>query len=445
MGCLTEPAGERSTAWRYSVCTLLLLATMLNYMDRQTLGQLATTIQREYHLDDAQYGRLEMGFGFAFAAGAISFGLLADRVSVRWLYPAVLVGWSLAGIATALAPYIGVAIAQMRGQTTAESTMPENAAYVGFFVCRVALGFFEAGHWPCALITTQVILTRKDRSFGNSILQSGAAIGAILTPLIVMSVLPPPDADDHFPPGAWRLPFVAIGLMGMAWAVPWLVLVRRGDLDRRPDPEPTVTARSNGRAVLLMFATLVVVVITINLTWQFFRAWLPKFLEERRGYTKAEVAWFISAYYIATDAGCIGIGFLVKWLAGIGWGVHRARLATFALCTGLTLLSVAVVYLPAGLVLVVVFLVVGAGCLGLFPNYYSFTQELSRTHQGKVSGSLGTIAWVASALMQALVGSHIQETGSYVAAIVAAGFAPLLALAALLTLWPSMDQASRAP
>jgi len=47
---------------------------MLNYMDRQTLAQLATTIQAEYRLDDAQYGNLEMGFGFAFAAGAICFG-----------------------------------------------------------------------------------------------------------------------------------------------------------------------------------------------------------------------------------------------------------------------------------------------------------------------------------------------------------------------------------
>ena len=85
--------GERSGLWRYSVCGLLLLATMLNYMDRQTLGQLATTIQHEYQLDDEQYGGLEMGFGFAFAAGAISFGLLADRVSIRWLYPSVLFGW----------------------------------------------------------------------------------------------------------------------------------------------------------------------------------------------------------------------------------------------------------------------------------------------------------------------------------------------------------------
>jgi MFS transporter, ACS family, hexuronate transporter len=445
---MTDPAGERSTRWRYSVCGLLLLATMLNYMDRQTLSQLATTIQYEYQLDDVQYGGLEMGFGFAFAAGAIFFGVLADRISIRWLYPCALIGWSLAGIATAYAAELGIFLAGWlpSGIEPGTSLVPglsaNSTTYVGFLMCRIALGFFEAGHWPCALITTQAIMARKDRSFGNSILQSGAAIGAIITPIIVVSLLPHPDAADHYPPGVWRLPFVAIGILGMAWALPWLALVRGGDLQRTPhgiQPEggaafgpPSPSAGS----VLRMFVTLVIVVISINLTWQFFRAWLPKFLEEQRGYTKTEVGWFISAYYIATDAGCIGVGLAVKWLAGHGWDVHRARLVTFAGCTGLTMLAVAVVFLPAGPVLVGVLLLVGHGALGLFPNHYSFTQELSRVHQGKVTGSLGTIAWIASSLMQLFVGNSIKETKSYATGIIMAGLAPVLALLALLTLWP---------
>jgi ACS family hexuronate transporter-like MFS transporter len=447
---MTDSSGERSTLWRYSVCGMLLLATMLNYMDRQTLAQLATTIQYEYQLDDAQYGGLEMGFGFAFAVGAITFGMLADRISIRWLYPSALLGWSLAGIGTAYAAEIGVALSTSLGYGLAGSS---GQTYLGFLACRIALGFFEAGHWPCALITTQAILARKDRSFGNSILQSGAAIGAILTPIIVVSLLPRPDATDHYPPGMWRLPFVAIGIIGMAWMLPWLILVRGGDLQRTPHSIPindgaanrTPSPPSRG-SVVRMYVTLIIVVICINLTWQFFRAWLPKFLEERRYYSKTEVGWFISAYYIATDAGCISVGFAVKWLAGRGWDVHRARLVTFAACTALTMLGVTVVFLDAGVVLVGVLLLLGYGALGLFPNHYSFTQEMSRTHQGKVTGSLGTIAWVASSLMQLLVGNSIKETKSYATGIVMAALAPLLALLALLTLWPTThDEAPSEP
>jgi MFS transporter, ACS family, hexuronate transporter len=416
----------RSDSWRWSICGLLLLATMLNYMDRQTLAQLATTIQAEFHLDDDQYGELEMGFGFAFAAGALFFGFLVDRLGPRWLYPSVLIGWSLAGIATGYADRIAAALPDW----LAGDGSPSDRAYHGFLLCRIALGFFEAGHWPCALVTTQVILTRKDRSFGNSILQSGAALGAIITPIIVISML----RDE---PGSWRAPFFVIGLLGMLWTLPWLALIRRRDLDRsEPSPLVRVEEPLDAAALWRMFFVLVVVVVTINLTWQFFRAWLPKFLEERRGYTKGEVAMFTSAYYIAADVGCISIGFLVKWLAGRGWEVHRARMWTFALCTGLAFLSVPVAFLPAGPLLLGLLLLVAAGTLGLFPNYYAFTQELTRRHQGKVSGSLGTITWISSALMQKLVGSNIKETRSYREAIIMAGVVPVLALLVLLIFWP---------
>jgi MFS transporter, ACS family, hexuronate transporter len=442
MGRMTDASGERSHTWRYTVCGLLLLATMLNYMDRMTLAQLGSTIRTEYQLSHAHYGGLEEGFGYAFAAGALFFGFLADRLSVRWLYPCVLLAWSLAGIATAAAPAIGAGLAQLIGPAIDASADPAQQSYLGFLACRIALGFFEAGHWPCALITTQVILTRKDRSFGNSILQSGAAIGAVLTPLVIVTMMPEPDAADHYAPGTWRMPFMAIGAIGMMWAVPWLLLVRGNDLDRsRAVPEPAGAGSDHGvgavgASLLLMIGALVVTVISINLSWQFFRAWLPMFLEEDRSYTKQQVQWLTAAYYIAADAGCIGVGFTVKWLASQGWSVHRARVFMFGLCAALTTLSVAYVYLPSGPLLVGLLLVVAAASLGLFPNYYSFAQEPSRTHQGKVSGGLGTIAWLVSSRMQKLVGHNIDVTKSYATGIMMAGLVPMLGLAALVLLWP---------
>jgi len=416
---------ERSTLWRYSVCGLLLCATMLLYMDRQTLSQLAKTICDEYALSNEEYGWLDTGFSLAFASGAILFGILVDWISPRWLYPAVVVGWSCAGLATAYAQEIGAWLAP--------DMAINRQAYLGFMVCRIALGFFESGHWPCALVTTQIILTRSDRSLGNSILQSGAAVGAIVTPIIVLTMI-----TDQ--PGGWRPPFVVIGCIGFVWGIPWLLLVRSADLDRRvtaqqmlatPDMQPQTTRGD----LIRMFAVLVVIVICINLTWQYFRVWLPKYLEEEREYTKVQVGWFTSAYYVSTDVGCIAVGVLVKWLTSRNWDVHRARVLTFTACAGMTLLAVAVAYMPTGPLLLCVLLLVGAGTLGLYPNYYAFTQELSKTHQGKISGALGTIAWIGSAIMQALVGRNIDVTKSYVTGIVMAGLMPLIACAALWLFW----------
>ena len=82
------------------VCGLLLLASAINYMDRQTLAGASVRISREFHLTQTQYGQVEAVFGYAFAAGSLVFGWMADRFPVRTVYALVLVAWSLAGLAT---------------------------------------------------------------------------------------------------------------------------------------------------------------------------------------------------------------------------------------------------------------------------------------------------------------------------------------------------------
>ena len=64
---------------KWWICGLLLLATTINYMDRQTLANAATRVTKEFSLTQEQYGDMEMWFGWAFAAGSLVFGFVADR------------------------------------------------------------------------------------------------------------------------------------------------------------------------------------------------------------------------------------------------------------------------------------------------------------------------------------------------------------------------------
>ena len=88
---------------------------------------------------------------------------------------------------------------------------------------------------------------------------------------------------------------------------------------------------------------------------------------------------------------------------------------------------------------------VAAGSLGLFPIYYAFSQDLSRKHQGKITGTMGFLTWVASAYMQEAVGSYVRKEQSYGVPLVLASVAPLVALAALLILWRPALHKSRVP
>jgi len=178
-------------------------------------------ISREFHLNQEQYGNLEMAFGWAFAVGSILFGVIADRISARWLYPSVLILWSLMGFATGLV------------QT-----------YTGLLFCRTMLGLFEAGHWPCGLKTTQRLLAPKDRTMGNSVLQSGPSIGAIITPLLMSTLL-------SSEPGSWRFSFQVIGGVGIAWVVVWLVLLRDTDFAADASEPARAPEHSSAGAELL--------------------------------------------------------------------------------------------------------------------------------------------------------------------------------------------------
>ncbi|MFO0977777.1 MAG: MFS transporter [Planctomycetaceae bacterium] len=401
---------NRSANWVWWISGLLLLATMLNYMDRQTLAVLSVRITKELNLSEENYGDLEFGFGVAFAVGSLSFGILADSFSIRWLYPMVLLLWSAIGILTGLCK-----------------------DFQSLLTCRILLGFFEAGHWPCALKTTQALQTGGKRLMGNSILQSGGAIGAILTPLVVRLII---GTDQTA--GVWRTPFFIIGSLGVVWAGLWLASLHSDDVPVQSEKTAPTTGTNwfvecmgNAR-----FWALVPVVICLNITWQLIRAWLPKFLQQGRGATEDAALFFNSCYFIAADIGCIAAGAIAMWLGKKGFAAHPARIVVFSFCCVLTGLTGVVPYLRLGPALYSVLLLVAAGSLGLFPCYYSMSQDVSKRHLGKATGLLGALGWLISSPVQKLFGNYVDHSGSFDRGIALAGFAPLLGLIILKVVWP---------
>jgi MFS transporter, ACS family, hexuronate transporter len=404
---------------RWVVCGLLLLATMLNYMDRQTLSQTAKRVKDQFTMDRAKWGKVDAAFGYGFATGALVVGTLADRLNVRQVYPVLVLAWSAVGFATGF-----------------------TRSYEELLACRYLLGVAEAGHYPCALLTTQRLLAAPERALGNSLMHSGGALGAVLTPQIVLAAYSQWDS--------WRPPFWAIGALGLLWVGLWLVLVPRDAL------RPTTPARPSSvkEDWLRFFRTvptdrrywvLLVLVIAVNATWHFFRHWLPLILGEEYEYDEAAVQRFSSLYFIVADIGSLSAGSLALWLARHGWTVHRGRILVFAIGAFMTPLSLLAATLPAGLPLLAVFLAIGFASLWLFPLYYSFSQEITSRDQGKVTGSLGFLNWIALAVLQTKVGELIEEQKSYGIGVALAGLPPLVGLAALLIFWRGAGEEGRGP
>jgi ACS family hexuronate transporter-like MFS transporter len=193
----THPS--RAPSWKWWVCALLLLASAINYMDRQTLANAAVRITAQFQLSQEQYGNLSL----------LLAGLWDRFIGVRGG------GRSRLG---ALGLSLGALVMVGHGFATGLVN-----SYDALLACRTLLGLFEAGHWPCAIKATQRLLEPRDRSMGNSVLQSGTSIGAIATPLIMRVLL-----TDEL--SSWRFAFQIVGLIGLVWIALWFALVRQGEL-----------------------------------------------------------------------------------------------------------------------------------------------------------------------------------------------------------------------
>lgn len=413
--------------WPWAICGILLFATLLNYMDRQALAVTLPTFKHNFNLVEGRVGIVEGCFGFAFAFGSIFFGLIADRVGPRYLYPIVLGGWSVAGIATAFA-----------GQTWLTSLLenpgdePGTGVFRWLLICRVVLGIFEAGHWPCALLTVRAILSEKDRTLGNGILQSGASLGAVIVPFYVQF--------GEKMGQSWEFPFWSIGVVGLLWIPFWFALVAGRDLSTpKTDARDAVEQSAAPVPFAEMIQKLIVLgimVATLTISWQFLRAWLALFLEDHHKFTKEWTRGLMAGYFIAADVGCILSGALVKRLTTAGWQVQSSRLLGYFLFSLLTACAALVPYAGSGPWMVLLLFTAGAGILGLHPYYYALTQELSHKHMGSLAGLLSAAGWVVSSISQISLGKYIETHKSYDLGLLMVGLAPLIGFSALLVLWP---------
>ena len=180
-----------------------------------------------------------------------------------------------------------------------------------------------------------------------------------------------------------------------------------------------------------------VTVICINACWQLFRAWMPKFLQTGRGYREDSMLSFMFFYHLATEAGCLSAGMMTRLLFQSGVSVHRSRMIAFGICAVLVATGGLIPWLPAGDRLFAVLMMVAFGSLGLFPCYYSFAQEVSSQHLGKVSGLLGTIAWVTTSPLQMVFGRYIDQTKSFDLGMALCCGLPLVAWLVLFAIWPA--------
>jgi ACS family hexuronate transporter-like MFS transporter len=413
----SRAAGAAVPRWKWVVVVMLLLATVVNYMDRQALGSLSSFIKRDFHLTEEGYGSIEAWFGYAYALFLVVSGFLADRLDLRWLYAGALLVWSGAGFATGFVTTL-----------------------FGLQMCRVVLATAEAFNWPVAVGVVKRLFPREQQSFANSVFNTGVTFGAVFAPLAVIAMVAPDG-------GGWRSVFKVVGLAGLGVAGLWLWSTRGSRAmemalpPREDDAGSTKAASVPFWAVFGMrrFWITAGVGFSANFTWHLYRVWLPRHLVVDLKFDDHQLQWLLIAFYLTADLGSIVIGYVSRRLVGPGRSVDRARKIIVVVSALLCLVATPLVAHPGRAVMVPLYCLVGAGTMGMFAMFYSLVQDISPGHTSKCLGLIGATVWFVVSRLHGPVGhyadTHAPAIGKFAALLLGAGTLPLFAALFALT-WP---------
>ncbi len=209
---------------------------------------------------------------------------------------------------------------------------------LSFGIFRAILGVSEAGNWPGATKGNAEWFPTKERALAQGIFNSGAAIGGIISiPLIAFLTV-------YF---SWKGIFILIGLAGLLWLVPWLILVKAppinhpwitdeerdyiltgqknedfdvdgvNDQEYNPDTKELLGHKESWGVILAS--------AFIDPIWWLFVFWIPIYLNEVYGMDVKSIGLYGWVPYAGAMLGAWFGGLLAQNRLKKGWTINKTR------------------------------------------------------------------------------------------------------------------------
>jgi sugar phosphate permease len=281
--------------------TLLVIAGLVNYLDRSALSIANLEIRQEMGLTATQMGGLLSAFSLAYAFSQLPIGALLDRFGARLVLGLGMFVWSVAQLAGGLV------------QTLQQ-----------FVVARVLLGIGEAPAFPAGAKVFSEWFAVRERGKPSGIFTASSTIAPALAPPVLTGLM------LAF---GWRAMFIILGVAGIAASIGWYLLYRdrrdvkleQSEIDHLSEGDPAsaverkLTAADFGTLITartswgIIFGFMgVIYMIWLYLTW------LPAYLSTERGLTIAKAGWVLAIPYLAGTVGMLASGVISDGLLARG-------------------------------------------------------------------------------------------------------------------------------
>ncbi|GIU47570.1 MFS transporter [Shewanella sp. KT0246] len=423
---------------RWWVILLIALATVINYIDRSALSVLWPDIVEDIFPDESAlerkqiYANISIVFILSYAFGQAIFGKIFDWIGTRLGFVLSIGVWSLATAAHAFAQ-----------------------GMLSFSIFRAILGVAEAGNWPGAAKSNADWFPTKERALAQGIFNSGAAIGGIISiPLIAYMTV-------YF---SWQMVFVVIGLVGLLWLIPWIILVKAppkshpwiteeereyiltGQKTAKPDDEADAKEYNPTTSELLSHKQswgVIIASAAIDPIWWLFVFWIPIYLNEVYAMDVKSIGIYGWVPYVGAMLGAWFGGLLAQNRLKAGWDTNKTRKLTITLGCLIMLPALLSMANPGGpTTAVMIMAVILFGFQTAIGNVQTLPSDLfGKKAVGTLAGLSGMAAKLGALGLTALV-PYLTANGNYTPAFVIGASLAVIAIASVWILIPKIEPVS---
>ena len=408
---MNETSSFKFNGVRWVIIGMVFFATLINYIDRLTISVLAPLIVKDLQLSNTEFGTIATWFLLAYTISQSLSGKLYDRIGIKKGFAVSIIIWSIAAMAHAFATGL---------------------RSLSFF--RFILGLGEAGNWPGAAKTVAEWFPTRQRAFGMAIFNSGAAIGSIVAPPIIVGL------TAYF--GHWYETFLVTGALGFIWLIFWWFIydspekhkwltkeeyeLIRSDDEKKDETniESATEEKSVSWFKLLTFPQTWGIVLSrflVDPVWWLYITWLPLFLNQVHGFDLKQIGLFAWVPYVAADAGSLFGGWLSGFLIGRGWSVNSARKVVIGFAACLMPAGILAAFTPDSMQALALIGVVLFGFQVWINNVQTLPSDFfPKSAVGSVAGLGGTGAGIGSMIFIFTTG-WVVDNFSYTPILVVAG------------------------
>ena len=373
--------------------SLVFLATVINYLDRQTLSVSAPVLTEQFHMSNVAYSRVLFAFLLAYTVMNGISGPMIDRLGTKLGYSICILWWSIAAMLHAFA----------RGPIS-----------LGLF--RFLLGMGEAGNWPAGVKVVAEWFPASERALASGIFNSGSSIGAIVAPPLVTWII-----LRH----GWPSAFLIVGAAGLIWLLIWSLVYHTPAQVKNEFLKPPIPAWRLLRTRWVLMFTLSKVFS--DPVWYFYIFWFPQYLSKARGFDLASIGTYAWIPFLTADVGNLAGGGLAAVLLRLGVPVIWTRKAAVGFFAILMTSAIPAVLVSNAFVSIALIATATLGYTGALSNMLAMPiDSFPKNTVGSVWGIASMGAGFGGMIFSLLTGWAVDHY-SYVPVFFGFGILPLIA------------------